>query len=310
MLFNETTFWFIFSAIAITIIIIDLYLTDHSKAKSPLKKSLIWSGVWISTALLFSVFLYFYLEEGHVKSIEFLTGYLIEYSLSVDNLFVFLMIFTVMGVPKANQPHILKWGILSAVVFRIIFILLGVGLINMFHPVIYLFGLILIYAAYKMMRDKQEKIDYENNYLIKFMRKHFNIHTSFEKNKFFIRKNGKLFVTSLFLTLVLIESSDIIFAVDSIPAVISITKDPFIIITSNIFAILGLRSLYFALSGLVDLFHYLKYGVGLILLFVGIKMLLSEIFIIPTSISLGVIVFLLAASIILSLIIRKDKTSA
>ncbi len=310
MLFNETTFWFIFSAIAITIIIIDLYLTDHSKAKSPLKKSLIWSGVWISTALLFSVFLYFYLEEGHVKSIEFLTGYLIEYSLSVDNLFVFLMIFTVMGVPKANQPHILKWGILSAVVFRIIFILLGVGLINMFHPVIYLFGLILIYAAYKMMRDKQEKIDYENNYLIKFMRKHFNIHTSFEKNKFFIRKNGKLFVTSLFLTLVLIESSDIIFAVDSIPAVISITKDPFIIITSNIFAILGLRSLYFALSGLVDLFHYLKYGVGLILLFVGIKMLLSEIFIIPTSISLGVIIFLLAASIILSLIIRKDKTSA
>jgi len=310
MLFNETTFWFIFSAIAITIIIIDLYVTDHSHDKSSLKKSLIWSSVWITTALLFCVFLYFYLEEGHVKSLEFLTGYLIEYSLSVDNLFVFLMIFTVMGVPKANQPHILKWGILSAIVFRIVFILLGVGLINMFHPIIYLFGAILIYASYKMIRHKEEKIDYENNYLIKYFRRHFNIHTSFEKNKFFLKKEGKLFVTSLFLTLILIETSDIVFAVDSIPAVISITKDPFIIITSNIFAILGLRSLYFALSGLVDLFHFLKFGVGLILFFVGVKMLISEIFIIPTSVSLGVIVFLLAASIILSLIFKKEKTSA
>jgi len=310
MLFNETTFWFIFSAIAITIIIIDLYVTDHPHDKLSVKKSLIWSSIWISTALLFCVFLYFYLEDGHVKSIEFITGYLIEYSLSVDNLFVFLMIFTVMGVPKANQPHILQWGILSAIVLRIVFILLGVGLINMFHPVIYLFGAILIYASYKMIRGKEEKIDYENNFLIKYMRKHFNIHTSFERNKFFIKKNGKLFATSLFLTLILIETSDIVFAVDSIPAVISITKDPFIIITSNIFAILGLRSLYFALSGLVDLFHYLKYGVGLILFFVGVKMLISEIFIIPTSISLGVIIFLLAASIILSLIIKKGKTSA
>ena len=309
MLFNETTFWFIFSAIAITIIIIDLYVTDHSHEKSSVKKSLIWSSVWISTALLFCVFLYFYLEDGHIKSIEFLTGYLVEYSLSVDNLFVFLMIFTVMGVPKANQPHILKWGILSAIVLRIIFILLGVGLINMFHPIIYLFGAILIYASYKMLSDKEEKIDYENNYLIKYIRRHFNIHTSFERNKFFIKKDSKVFVTSLFLTLILIESSDIVFAVDSIPAIISITKDPFIIITSNIFAILGLRSLYFALSGLVDLFHYLKFGVGLILFFVGVKMLISEIFIIPTSISLGVIVFLLAASIILSLVIKKDKTS-
>ncbi len=305
MLFDETTFWFFFSFIALTIIIIDLYVTDHSHDKLSVKKSLIWSSVWITTALLFSVFLYFYLEDGHVKSIEFLTGYLIEYSLSVDNLFVFLMIFTVMGVPKANQPHILKWGILSAIVFRIAFILVGVGLINLFHPVIYLFGVILIYASYKMIQDKQDKIDYENNVLIKYMRKHFNIHTGFEKNKFFIKKNGKLFATSLLLTLVLIESSDIIFAVDSIPAIISITKDPFIIITSNIFAILGLRSLYFALSGLVDLFHYLKYGVALILFFVGVKMLISEIFIIPTPISLGIIIFLLAGSIILSLILKK-----
>ena len=310
MLFNETTFWFIFSAIAISIIIIDLYLTDHSKTKAGIKKSLMWSSIWVATALLFCVFLYFYLENGHIKAVEFLTGYLIEYSLSVDNLFVFLMIFTVMGVPNSSQPHILKWGILSAIVFRIIFILLGVSLINLFHPIIYLFGALLIYAAYKMISNKEEKVDYENNWMIRYMKRHFNIHTEFDRQKFFIKKDGKIFATSLFLTLILIESSDIVFAIDSIPAIISITKDPFIIITSNIFAILGLRSLYFALSGLVDLFHYLKYGVSLILLFVGIKMLISEIYIIHTSVSLGVIVFLLASSIILSLIFKKEKTSA
>jgi len=214
-----------------------------------------------------------------------------------------------MRVPNTFQPHILKWGILSAIVFRIIFILLGIGLINLFHPIIYFFGALLIYAAYKMIRNKEDKVDYENNWIIKFMRGHFNIHTQFDRQKFFIKKDGKIFVTSLFLTLLLIESSDIIFAVDSIPAIISVTKDPFIIITSNIFAILGLRSLYFALSGLVDLFHYLKYGVGLILFFVGIKMLLSEVFVIHTSVSLGVIIFLLAFSIIMSLIFKKEKAS-
>jgi len=309
MLFNETTFWFFFSIIAIAIIIIDLYLTDHSRSKSGIKKSLIWSSIWIATALLFCVFIYFYLENGHIKAVEFLTGYLIEYSLSVDNLFVFLMIFTVMGVPNDAQPHILKWGILSAIIFRIIFILLGVGLINLFHPIIYFFGALLIYAAFKMIRNKEDKIDYENNWIIRFMKKHFNIYTHFDRQKFFFKKDGQVFATSLFLTLLLIESSDIIFAVDSIPAIISITKDPFIIITSNIFAILGLRSLYFALSGLVDLFHYLKYGVGLILFFVGIKMLISEVFIIPTPISLGVIIILLAGSIILSLIFKKKESS-
>ncbi|PJA98471.1 MAG: tellurium resistance protein TerC [Ignavibacteriales bacterium CG_4_9_14_3_um_filter_30_11] len=309
MLFNETIFWFIFSIIAIAIIIIDLYLTDHSRSKSGIKKSLIWGSIWIATALLFCLFIYFYFENGHIKAVEFLTGYLIEYSLSVDNLFVFLMIFTVMRVPNTFQPHILKWGILSAIVFRIIFILLGIGLINLFHPIIYFFGALLIYAAYKMIRNKEDKVDYENNWIIKFMRGHFNIHTQFDRQKFFIKKDGKIFVTSLFLTLLLIESSDIIFAVDSIPAIISVTKDPFIIITSNIFAILGLRSLYFALSGLVDLFHYLKYGVGLILFFVGIKMLLSEVFVIHTSVSLGVIIFLLAFSIIMSLIFKKEKAS-
>lgn len=302
---NEFTFWIIFAAIATLIIVIDLYATDHRPGKVGLKRSLIWSGVWISTALLFNVFIYFYLPDGHQKGIEFLTGYLIEYSLSVDNLFVFLMIFSVMNIAGKNQPHVLKWGILSAIVFRIIFILAGVGLVTLFHPIIYLFGIILLYAAYKMAFGGEEKIDYEKNPFIKLIKKYFNILPNYEGRKFFVKKERKLYVTSLFLTLLLIETSDIVFAVDSIPAVIAITHDPFIIITSNIFAVLGLRSLYFALAGIVELFHYLKYGVAFILFFVGIKMLLSEYIHIQTELSLGVILFSLAASIIMSLLHKK-----
>jgi tellurite resistance protein TerC len=267
-----------------------------------------WSGVWIGTALLFNAGIYFFLKDGHVKALEFTTGYLIEYSLSVDNLFVFLLIFKVMNVPEKSQPHVLKWGILSAVVFRIVFILAGVGLINLFQPVIYVFGLILLFASYKMAFGGNETIDYEKNPLVKFVKRFFNITHKFEGDKFFVKQGGKFFATSLFLTLIVIESSDIIFAVDSIPAVIAITRDTFIIITSNIFAILGLRALYFSLSGLVDMFVYLKYGVAFILAFVGIKMLVSEFYHIPTELSLAIIILFLAGSIILSLIFKKKKT--
>jgi len=306
-LFNEFTFWIIFAIVATIIIIIDLYLTDHRKGKVGLKRSLIWSGVWISTALLFNLFIYLYLEDGPQKALEFLTGYLIEYSLSVDNLFVFLMIFSVMGVPAENQPHVLKWGILSAIIFRIIFIVAGVGLINLFHPIIYVFALILLYAAYKMAFGGEQKIDYEDNWLIKFATKHFKFAAGYYGNKFFIKKNSRIYITSLFLTLLLIESSDIVFAVDSIPAIIAITRDEFIIITSNIFAILGLRSLYFALAGIVELFVYLKYGVAAVLFFVGVKMLVSGYYHIPTEISLAVIITCLVSSVILSLMQkRKD----
>ncbi|HEX7358266.1 MAG TPA: TerC/Alx family metal homeostasis membrane protein, partial [Ignavibacteriaceae bacterium] len=261
-------------------------------------------GVWIFTALLFNLFLYFYLEDGHVKALEFLTGYIIEKSLSVDNLFVFLMIFSVMDIKPENQPHILKWGILSAIVFRIIFIFAGVALINIFHPIIYLFAVILLLASYKMAFGGEQKIDVENNWLIKIARKYFKLNTSYEGKKFFIKINKKFYVTTTFLTLLLIESSDIVFAVDSIPAIIAITKDTFIIISSNIFAILGLRALYFALAGLVDLFVYLKYGVAIILFYVGIKMLLSEIYKIPTEVSLVIIILFLSGSILLSLVKR------
>ncbi len=287
---------------------IDLYVTDHRRGKITLKASLIWSGVWIFTALLFNLFLYIYLEDGHPKAIEFLTGYIIEKSLSVDNLFVFLMIFSVMDIKPENQPHILKWGILSAIVFRIVFIFAGVALINLFHPIIYIFAIILLLAAYKMAFGSEQKIDVENNWLIKLSRKYFKLNTAYEGKKFFIKIDKKSYITTTFLTLLLIESSDIVFAVDSIPAIIAITNDTFIIISSNIFAILGLRALYFALSGLVDLFVYLKFGVSIILFYVGIKMLISEFYKIPTEISLVVILIFLGGSIVLSLI-KKNRFS-
>lgn len=260
----------------------------------------------MTTALLFFVAIHFFLEKGPQRSIEFLTGYLIEYSLSVDNLFVFLMIFKVMGISKENQPHILKWGILSAIVFRIIFILIGVGLLNLFQPIIYFFGLILLYGAYKMAFGGDKEINLEKHPVIKLIRKYFNILPDYKGKKFFTKKDATIYATPLFLTLLLIESSDIVFAVDSIPAIIAITRDTFVIITSNIFAILGLRALYFALAGIVDIFTYLKFGVAIILFYVGVKMMLSDVYHIPTEISLGIIIALLAGSIILSLIYKKQ----
>ena len=266
-----------------------------------------WSGIWILTALLFDLFIYFFLELGHTRAIDFLIGFIIEKSLSVDNLFVFLMIFKVMAVPAQNQPHVLKWGILSAIVFRIIFILAGVGLINIFQPVIYIFGLILLYASYKMAFGEDKELEYEKNPLIKIATRYLNLKPGFYGKYFFVRQQGKLFATTMFLTFLLIESSDIIFAVDSIPAVIAITRDSFIIISSNIFAILGLRALYFVLAEMVDIFVYLKYGVALILFFVGIKMLISDFYYIPTIISLIVILSLLTVSILFSLKAKRIK---
>lgn len=288
---------------------VDLYTTDHRKGKISIKSSLMWSGIWIGTALLFNLIILFFLEDGKQKALEFLAGYLIEKSLSVDNLFVFIMIFNVMSVKSENQPHVLKWGIISAIVMRILFILAGVTLIKLFHPIIYIFGMLLFYAAYKMAFGEEEKIDLEHNVIIKFVSKRFNILSKYEGRHFFEKINGKKFVTPLFITLLLIESADLVFAIDSIPAVIAITHDPFIVITSNIFAILGLRALYFALAGIIDLFVYLKYGVAIILAYVGIKMMISDIYAIPTVVSLGFIILCLVVSVMLSLQKRKSSSA-
>lgn len=301
---NELLDWIVFWVVVAFLFYIDLYVTEKRTGKITLKASLVWSAVWIVTALLFNTFLYF--DLGKQKAIEFLTGYLIEKSLSVDNLFVFLLIFQVMNIKLENQPHVLKWGILSAIVFRIIFILAGVGLLNLFEPVIYLFAMILLYAAYKMAFGGEHKIDVEHNWLVKLASRYLNFAPEYRGEKFFIIKDKKRFATSMFITFLLIESSDIVFAVDSIPAIIAITKDSFIIISSNIFAILGLRALYFALAGIVDKFIYLKYGVAIILFYVGLKMMISEWYHISTEISLVVIVVLLTGSVALSLLRKKD----
>jgi tellurite resistance protein TerC len=302
---KELLDWIIFWGIFALLFFIDLYLSERKNEKVSLKLSLIWSTIWTVAALIFNVFVYY--SIGKDRAVEFLTGYIIERTLSFDNLFVFLLIFQVMNIRPENQPHVLKWGILSAIVFRIIFIVLGVGLVNLFEPVIYVFALILLYAAYKMAFGGEQKIDVEHNWLVRLTKKHLPLDTDYKGKKFFITKERKKFATAIFITFLLIESSDIIFAVDSIPAIIAITKDTFIIISSNIFAILGLRALYFALAALVDIFVYLKYGVAIILFYVGVKMMISDWYHIPTEISLIVILVLLFGSVILSLLVKKKK---
>ena len=302
---RELIDWVVFWIIVAVLFYIDLYITEHRTGKITLKTSLIWSAVWILTALSFNVFIYF--DLGQEKAVEFLTGYLIEKSLSVDNLFVFLLIFQVMNVKPENQPHVLKWGILSAIVFRIIFIVAGVSLIKLFEPIIYIFALILLYAAYQMAFGGEHKVDVEHNWLVKLATKYLSFAPNYKGHKFFVTEGGKRYATTMFITFLLIESSDIVFAVDSIPAIIAITKDEFIIISSNIFAILGLRALYFALAGVVDMFIYLKYGVAIILFYVGVKMMISEWYKIPTEYSLAFILLMLVGSIVLSLIFKKDN---
>ena len=300
---RELTDWIVFWAIVAILFYIDLYVSERRTGRITLKTSLMWSAIWIVTALLFNTFLYF--DLGKQKAVEFLTGYLIEKSLSVDNLFVFLLIFQAMNVKPENQPHVLKWGILSAIVFRIIFIVAGVSLINLFEPIIYVFALILLYAAYQMAFGGEHKVDVEHNWLVRLATKYLSFAPDYKGGKFFITEGGKRYATTMFITFLLIESSDIVFAVDSIPAIIAITKDEFIIISSNIFAILGLRALYFALAGVVDLFVYLKYGVAIILFYVGVKMMISEWYHIPTEISLIVILVLLTGSVVISLLAKK-----
>lgn len=295
--------WSVFWAIVAVLFFIDLYLSERRSEKVSLKSSLIWSTIWTIAAGIFNVFIYYNL--GKERAVEFLTGYIIERTLSFDNLFVFLLIFEVMKIKPENQPHVLKWGILSAIVFRIVFIVAGVGLVNLFEPIIYVFGAILLYAAYKMAFGSETTIDVEHNWLVRLAKKYMNLDTEYKGKKFFITKNGKKYATTIFLTFLLIESSDIVFAVDSIPAIIAITKDTFIIISSNIFAILGLRALYFALAVLNEIFAYLKYGIAIILFYVGVKMLTAEFYHVPTEYSLILILVILTGSIVWSLYKRK-----
>jgi tellurite resistance protein TerC len=303
---NDLVFWLIFSIVFILIFTIDMSVTSHRKGELKVKTAFFWSALWFSVAILFAILIYFYFPQGKEKSFEFFAAYLIEYSLSVDNLFVFIMIFQVMAVESRNRPRILKWGIIGAVILRIIFILAGVELIRHFDFILYVFGVILIFTAYKMSFSEQHNINPKKNFFIKMTKKFFPIDTGTGTDHFFVKHNKKKYATIAFITLILVESTDLIFAIDSIPAVLAITHDSFIAITSNLFAVLGLRSLFFALAGLLKLFRFLKYGISFILFFIGIKMLVASWVHIPVQFSLTIIITTLAVAIISSTLIKEN----
>ncbi len=297
--------WISFFLLVASFLFLDLHVFNKKEHEIKLKEALKFSAFWISVAVIFNIFVYFWF--GHQKALEFLAGYLIEESLSIDNLFVFLMIFSYFKVPPKYQHKILYWGILSAIVMRFVFILTGVALVTKFHWVIYIFGAFLVFSAIKMVVKKDEEVHLDDNPLIKLFKKFFPVTNDYKKGHFFEKINGKLFATPLFIVLIAIETSDLAFAVDSIPAVLAVSTDPFIIYTSNIFAILGLRSLYFALAGLMPIFHYLKYGLALILGFIGVKMLITDFYKMPIGQALGIVAGILFFSVILSILYPPKK---
>jgi len=305
LLTNKYFIWGGFNILVLVMLALDLGIFHRKDHKISVKESLIWSVIWVIVALLFNVLVYFW--EGETKALQFFTGYLIERSLSIDNIFVFLLIFTYFGVPDKYQYKVLFWGIIGALVMRGLFIGVGALLIAKFHWVIYIFGAFLVYTGIKMGVAGDTKIEPEKNPILKFVKKFIPLTDNYEGGKFLIKKAGRKFGTPLFVVLIVVETTDVVFAVDSIPAIFAITLDPFIVYSSNVFAILGLRAMYFALAGLMDMFYYLKYGLSAILSFVGVKMLLSGYYKIPDMWALAVIGFLLAVSIIVSIMKPRKK---
>ncbi len=304
-MFTEAPMWLGFAAVMIIMFILDMGVFSRKSHEIRFREALGWTVAWVTLALAFNGWIYYRL--GPTKALEFFTGYLIEESLSVDNLFVFIMIFSYFHISKAHQPKILKWGILGALAMRAVFILVGIGLIERFHWMIYVFGGILIFTGIKMTFGGEEKIEPEKNLLVRLVRRFVPLTKRVRGDRFFIRRGGITAATPLFLTLLVVESSDVIFAVDSIPAVLAVTRDPFIVYTSNVFAIMGLRSLYYLLANVMEMFVYLKLGISFILAFVGVKMLLTDIWPIPVYFSLGVIVGVLVISVVTSVTIGAKK---
>lgn len=302
---DPTLFWIIFNAFVVLMLFLDLKVFHRESHVIQFREALGWSAFWVSLAVAFAVGIYFLWPQPELrgqKTIEFVTGYLIEESLSVDNLFVFLLIFGYFKVPRLYQHKVLFWGIIGALVMRLVFILAGVALINRFHWIIYVFGAFLIYTGFKLFRQEESEIHPEKNPLLRLFRRFYPVTKRYYGGQFFIRKRGVQIATPLFLVLIVVETTDVLFAADSIPAILAITQDPFIVYTSNVFAILGLRSVYFALAGMMEIFHYLHYGLAVILVFIGAKMMLADIYKIPIGVALAVVAGVLAFSIILSLI--------
>ena len=302
---TDLSFWIGFNVFVLLMLALDLGVFNRKAHEVSIKEAMIWTGVWVTLAMCFNGLIYFW--QGEVKALEFFTGYVIEKALSIDNIFVFVLIFSYFKIPAIHQHKILFWGIIGALIMRAAFIFAGVALLEKFHWTIYVFGAILIYTGYKMLTQKEIIIEPEKNPLIKLFRRVMPVTNELHSSKFFVKQDGKRFATPLFLVLLLIETTDLIFAADSIPAILAITQDHFIVYTSNVFAILGLRSLYFALARMIDKFRYLSKGLALILIFVGLKMLLVDFYKLPIQIALLVIVIILALSIATSLMTDKKQ---
>ncbi len=292
-------FWIAFLIFIAIMLLVDIRVFNRHPHEIELREALIWSAIWIGISVLFGIWLYF--SQGAETGTAFFAGYLLEKSLSVDNIFVFVLIFTYFKVPAKLQRRVLTWGIVGAVVLRAIFIFAGVALLERFEWMIYIFGAFLVYTALKLAQGGESEMDPGSNPMVALVRRFFPVTDDYEGESFFVRHGGKLMATPLFIVLVVIESSDVVFAVDSIPAILGITQDQFVVFSSNILAILGLRALYFALAGIMNMFHYLQYGLAAILGFVGVKMLLSHWWHPSTAVALGVIVGVLTISIIASI---------
>lgn len=309
--------WSGFFAIVLIMLAVDLFATGGGKQhRVSVREAATWSVIWVSISLLFAGALWLYLDGtagramANQKALEFVTGYLIEKSLAVDNVFVWLMLFGYFAVPAELQRRVLLYGVLGAILMRTGMIFGGSWLISQFHWVLYLFGAFLVLTGGKMLWMADKEPDLANNPLLKWLRRHLKVTEHLEEEKFFVIKQGVRYATPLFLVLILVEISDVIFAVDSIPAIFAITTDPFIVLTSNIFAIMGLRAMYFLLADFADRFVLLKYGLALILLFIGTKMLLIDIYKIPIAVSLGVVAVILIGSMLLSLRYSRKSPSA
>lgn len=300
--------WLAFGALVLVLLFLDMKVFHRKSGVITIKQSLLWTAFWIALALLFNLGIFIW--KGSVPATEFLTCYLIEKSLSIDNLFVFLMVFSFFAVPAAYQHKVLFWGIIGAIVLRLAFIEVGATLLENFDWVFYIFGAFLIIAALKMAFQKEKELHPEKNPVLRVFRKLFGTTENYEGDRFFVKRLGKYVATPLLITVIVIETTDLVFALDSIPAAFSITLDKFIVYTSNIFAILGLRSLYFALAGVMPLFHYLKYGLVIVLMFVGVKMLLAQHYEIPTGIALGVVAVVLIIAVVASVIRNRRKKAA
>ncbi|MBX9900167.1 MAG: TerC family protein [Burkholderiaceae bacterium] len=310
----EPWMWGVFVAFVVAMLALDVFALGGSRShKVSVKEAASWSIVWVSLAMLFNLGLWYYVRDhfdeaiATTKAMEFLTGYVIEKSLSVDNVFVFLMIFSHFAVPEQYQRKVLLYGVLGAIVMRVAMILAGTWVVTQFSWVLYIFGIFLLFTGFKMLVSAEKEPDLEANPVLRFAKKMLPFTNQFHGEKFSIIENGKRVFTPLFLVLILIEISDVVFAVDSIPAIFAVTTDPFIVFTSNIFAIMGLRALYFLLADMASRFHLLKFGLAFVLMFVGVKMLIVKWIHVPTAVSLTVIGTLLISSVVASLISTRRK---